>query len=205
MADTSQPTPRYNDDAAAPISTEQIGTATQTPVDDETEAGTTEPWFGEPDTAPDTAQVLRPEVAALATLTREPQQLHWADTGERVGDVTLQLVPPYERRISRTSRGDLVTGVRVACALDGERQLHVDLAAAQTRMASVWDDRDTAPIALLQYETIDRPTREQADPGHSGQVIVTTDVYAYFGRDDAPTTQYRNLETALVLLARALL
>lgn len=157
-------------------------------------------------------------VASLDTLTREPQPLMWADSGEPVG-ATLQLIPPYERRVSRTPRGETVTGIRVSCADDCGRRVHVDLAAAQTRMASVWDDRDTAPIALLQYlpdnDTRDGPranqpadgedaVRDPAVSGHVGTVAVTTEPFDYFHRRDIETDRYPNLETALLTLITSL-
>jgi hypothetical protein len=154
-------------------------------------------------------------VTGLAELTREPQPLVWADTGEPVG-AAVQLIPPYDRRVSRTARGEMVTGVRVSCADGYGRRVHVDLAAAQTRMASVWDDRDTTPVALVQLvpqrnrDRDDDPSprgehtdRDRGDSGagdHAGPVVVTTDPFDYFRTEQTATERYPNLETALVAL-----
>lgn len=194
------------------------------------DAGTTSergvPTLGEPTKRAGAAEAdvashpVRP-VAGLAELTREPQPLVWADTGEPVG-AAVQLIPPYERRVSRTARGEMVTGVRVSCADGYGRRVHVDLAAAQTRMASVWDDRDTTPVALLQMvpqhnrdldddpsphgEHTDHDGGDSGDSGvtgageHAGPVVVTTDPFDYFRTEQIATERYRNLETALVAL-----
>lgn len=181
------------------------------------------PRQGEPAEGAESIEVLAADapvraVAGLAELTREPQPLVWADTGEPVS-AAVQLIPPYERRVSRTARGEMVTGVRVSCADGYGRRVHVDLAAAQTRMASVWDDRDTTPVALLQL--VPRPNLDlDDDPSphgehtdqdsggsgvtgageHAGPVVVTTDPFGYFRTEQITTERYPNLETALVAL-----
>lgn len=151
MPDTTQPDPESST-PAADVDNEHHPSADTTaqrsmPAQSEP-AERAEPT--EPDsTEPDAARPPVRAVAGLAELTREPQPLVWADTGRPVS-AAVQLISPYERRVSRTERGEMVTGVRVSCTDGYGRQVHVDLAAAQTRMASVWDDRDTTPVALLQ-------------------------------------------------------
>lgn len=155
-------------------------------------------------------------VAAADELTREPQPLVWADSGEPVG-ATVQLIPPYVRRVSRTSRGEMVTGVRVSCRDGYGRRVHVDLAAAQTRMASVWDDETTTPVALLQFVPGNHPSSDDEQPadrqqdqldgaasGHAGSVVVTTGPFDYFHSREITTVRYPNLETALVALTMLL-
>lgn len=144
------------------------------------------------------------EVTALDELTHEPQPLIWAATGAPVG-ATMQLVPPYERRVMTTASGVLVTGVRVALDTRPAGRLYVDLAAARTRMASVWDDRYTAPVALLRYAGVDDETCAETDTGpdgHLGLVEVAADPFDYLYGTNPTTDRYPNLETALVDIAR---
>lgn len=141
-------------------------------------------------------------VAIPERLDRQPQPLVWAGTGEPVG-ATLAFVPPFERRVTSTHSGQLVTGVRVRCALSSGQGVHVDLAAARTRMASVWDDRHPYPIALLGYPTDDEPAEEPDTAAHDGAVAVTTDVVGYLSGSDPTTQEYPNLATALLTLLTA--
>lgn len=140
-------------------------------------------------------------VASPTGLRREPLPLAWADTGEPVG-ATLQLVPPFERRISCTRNTLVVTGVRIQCSVGDGQRVHVDLAAACTRMASVWDDRHLTPIALLACVPDNDDHAEQPDDiVHGGAVVVTTDPSAFLDGSDTRTEPYPNLATALVALA----
>lgn len=219
MPDTTQtdpqPAPESASKAAAPAA--DVGGEHDASVDTTVQRGVPTP--GEPaelaESADGTeAHAVGALVQAVASveLTREPTPLVWADTGEPVG-AAVQLIPPYERRVSRTARGEMVTGVRVTCADGYGRRVHVDLAAAQTRMASVWDDRDTTPVALLQLmpeagsdevndlsEHSEQAERDTGIGEHAGPVVVTTDPFDYFRIEQIATDRYPNLETALVAL-----
>lgn len=156
-------------------------------------------------------------VANPARLTREPQPLLWEASGEPVG-ASLQLVPPYERRVATTERGEIVTGIRVLCALDNNdphdqgdqpvQRVHVDLAAAHSRMASVWDATALHPVALLTFsepagsEATDAALAEAGvDATHQGAVQITTTPMAYLRGRDTTTERFPNLPTALAYLA----
>lgn len=213
MPDTTQPNPQPAVEATAPAADieDELDASADTTGDRGMHAQT-DPAARADSAESDAASHPVRAVASLAALTREPQPLVWADTGEPVS-AAVQLIPPYERRVSRTTRGEMVTGVRVSCTDGYGSRVHVDLAAAQTRMASVWDDRDTTPVALLQlvpepssdFDDDQPARREQAerDTGmgeHAGEAVVTTDPFDYFRTEQIATDRYPNLETALVAL-----
>lgn len=217
MPDTTEPDPQPTPPSALETTTPVATTDDAQPAEADTTPEHGVPTLSEPTKRADASETdlashpARP-VAGLAELTREPQPLVWADTGEPVG-AAVQLIPPYDRRVSRTARGEMVTGVRVSCADGYGRRVHVDLAAAQTRMASVWDDRDTTPVALLQLvpqhnrDLDDDPSphgehteRDSWAGAHAGPVVVTTDPFDYFRTEQTATERYPNLETALVAL-----